>query len=104
MQSASRARGRRDGDPNPQVAGVGCTPATGGYCGQPRVNDEEAEALNKCCFLKRMRTDSLYIRLTGRPWDGRTAILNGESQWITSPQARRDVQRLRARKVTLSNQ
>lgn len=28
--------------------------------------------------------------------DGRTAMASGESQWITSPQARQDVQRFRA--------
>jgi diaminohydroxyphosphoribosylaminopyrimidine deaminase/5-amino-6-(5-phosphoribosylamino)uracil reductase len=42
----------------------------------------------------------------GRPWvrvklaasiDGRTAMASGESKWITSPRAREDVQRLRAR-------
>lgn len=42
----------------------------------------------------------------GRPWvtlkaasslDGKTALLDGQSQWITGPQARRDVHRLRAR-------
>ena len=41
----------------------------------------------------------------GRPWvtlkaaatlDGKTALLNGSSKWITGPQARLDVQRLRA--------
>ncbi|KMN83537.1 diaminohydroxyphosphoribosylaminopyrimidine deaminase [Chromobacterium sp. LK11] len=41
----------------------------------------------------------------GRPWvtlkaaatlDGKTALLNGRSQWITGPEARRDVHRLRA--------
>ncbi|POZ63742.1 bifunctional diaminohydroxyphosphoribosylaminopyrimidine deaminase/5-amino-6-(5-phosphoribosylamino)uracil reductase RibD [Chromobacterium alticapitis] len=41
----------------------------------------------------------------GRPWvtlkaaatlDGKTALLNGRSKWITGPQARLDVQRLRA--------
>jgi diaminohydroxyphosphoribosylaminopyrimidine deaminase/5-amino-6-(5-phosphoribosylamino)uracil reductase len=44
-----------------------------------------------------MRTGFPYIQLKlGASLDGRTAMANGESQWITSPQARRDVQRLRA--------
>ncbi|HAT1616588.1 TPA: bifunctional diaminohydroxyphosphoribosylaminopyrimidine deaminase/5-amino-6-(5-phosphoribosylamino)uracil reductase RibD, partial [Raoultella ornithinolytica] len=48
-------------------------------------------------FLKRMRTGFPYIQLKmGASLDGRTAMASGESQWITSPQARRDVQRLRA--------
>ncbi|HGU2300563.1 TPA: dihydrofolate reductase family protein, partial [Escherichia coli] len=56
----------------------------------------EAEQLNKG-FLKRMRTGFPYIQLKlGASLDGRTAMASGESQWITSPQARRDVQRLRA--------
>lgn len=47
---------------------------------------------------------------TGRPWvrlkvaasmDGRTAMANGESQWITGPAARVDVQRLRARSCAI---
>lgn len=57
---------------------------------------QDAEALNKG-FLKRMRTGFPFIQLKlGASLDGRTAMANGESQWITSPQARRDVQRLRA--------
>ncbi len=38
----------------------------------------------------------LYSVKLGASLDGRTAMASGESQWITSPQARRDVQRLRA--------
>lgn len=84
-------------DPNPQVAGRGLY----------RLQQEgievshglmmaEAEALNKG-FLKRMRTGFPWIQLKlGASLDGRTAMASGESQWITSPQARRDVQRLRA--------
>ncbi len=84
-------------DPNPQVAGRGL------YRLQQEGIDvshglmmQDAEALNKG-FLKRMRTGFPYIQLKlGASLDGRTAMANGESQWITSPQARRDVQRLRA--------
>jgi diaminohydroxyphosphoribosylaminopyrimidine deaminase/5-amino-6-(5-phosphoribosylamino)uracil reductase len=44
-----------------------------------------------------MRTGFPWIQLKlGASLDGRTAMASGESQWITSPQARRDVQRLRA--------
>ena len=84
-------------DPNPQVAGRGL------YRLQQEGIDvshglmmHDTEALNKG-FLKRMRTGFPYIQLKlGASLDGRTAMENGESQWITSPQSRRDVQRLRA--------
>ena len=84
-------------DPNPQVAGRGL------YRLQQEGVDvshglmmSEAEQLNKG-FLKRMRTGFPWIQLKmGASLDGRTAMASGESQWITSPQARRDVQRLRA--------
>ena len=84
-------------DPNPQVAGRGL------YRLQQEGVDvshglmmNEAEALNKG-FLKRMRTGFPWIQLKmGASLDGRTAMASGESQWITSPQARRDGQRLRA--------
>ena len=56
----------------------------------------EAEAVN-LGFLKRMRTGFPYVQLKlGASLDGRTAMASGESQWITSPEARQDVQRLRA--------
>jgi len=84
-------------DPNPQVAGRGL------YRLQQEGIDvshglmmADTEALNKG-FLKRMRTGFPYIQLKlGASLDGRTAMANGESQWVTSPQSRRDVQRLRA--------
>ncbi len=56
----------------------------------------EAEALN-LGFLKRMRTGFPYVQLKlATSLDGRTAMASGESQWITSLQARKDVQGLRA--------
>ena len=84
-------------DPNPQVAGRGLYRLQQeGVDGSHGLMMNEAEALNKG-FLKRMRTGFPWIQLKmGASLDGRTAMASGESQWITSPQARRDVQRLRA--------
>lgn len=92
-----RARGRRDAGPNPQVAGRGLYRLQqAGIAVSHGLMMSEAEALNKG-FLKRMRTGFPYLQLKlGASVDGRTAMASGESQWITSPQARRDVQRLRA--------
>jgi diaminohydroxyphosphoribosylaminopyrimidine deaminase/5-amino-6-(5-phosphoribosylamino)uracil reductase len=84
-------------DPNPQVQGRGLYRLQQeGIEVRHSLMMPEAEALNKG-FLKRMRTGFPYVQLKlGASLDGRTAMANGESQWITSPQARRDVQRLRA--------
>lgn len=84
-------------DPNPQVAGRGLYRLRQeGIEVSHGLMMSEAEALNKG-FLKRMRTGFPYVQLKlGASLDGRTAMANGESQWITSPEARRDVQRLRA--------
>lgn len=61
----------------------------------------EAEAVN-LGFLKRMRTGFPYVQLKlGASLDGRTAMASGESQWITSPEARQDVQRLRAQSAAI---
>jgi diaminohydroxyphosphoribosylaminopyrimidine deaminase/5-amino-6-(5-phosphoribosylamino)uracil reductase len=85
-------------DPNPIVSGAGKQrlldagiEVIGG------VLEDEAEELNRG-YMQRMRT--------GRPWvrsklavsiDGKTALNNGESQWITGEDARADVHRWRAR-------
>lgn len=84
-------------DPNPQVAGRGLHRLhQSGIEVSHGLMMQEAEALNRG-FLKRMRTGFPWIQLKlGASLDGRTAMASGESQWITSPAARRDVQRLRA--------
>ena len=84
-------------DPNPEVAGRGLYRLKqAGIEVRHNVMLEEAEAVNRG-FLKRMRTGFPYVQLKmGASLDGRTAMASGESQWITSPEARRDVQRFRA--------
>jgi diaminohydroxyphosphoribosylaminopyrimidine deaminase/5-amino-6-(5-phosphoribosylamino)uracil reductase len=84
-------------DPNPQVAGQGFALLLGaGIKLDAGLMSAQAAALNRG-FINRM--------CHARPWvnvklamsiDGRTAMQSGESQWITGPAARSDVQRLRA--------
>ncbi|ELI8098421.1 bifunctional diaminohydroxyphosphoribosylaminopyrimidine deaminase/5-amino-6-(5-phosphoribosylamino)uracil reductase RibD [Yersinia enterocolitica] len=84
-------------DPNPQVAGRGLYKLKqAGVEVDHGLMLAEAEAVNHG-FLKRMRTGFPYLQLKmAASLDGRTAMASGESQWITSPQARQDVQRFRA--------
>lgn len=54
-------------------------------------------ALNPGHF-KKYTTGLPLVRLKlAQSLDGKTALANGQSQWITGPEARRDVQKLRAR-------
>ncbi|AEF44136.1 riboflavin biosynthesis protein RibD [Serratia sp. AS12] len=89
-------------DPNPEVAGRGLYKLQqAGIDVRHGMMLAEAEAVNPG-FLKRMRTGFPYIQLKlGASLDGRTAMASGESQWITSPQARQDVQRLRAQSAAI---
>ncbi|REL32060.1 bifunctional diaminohydroxyphosphoribosylaminopyrimidine deaminase/5-amino-6-(5-phosphoribosylamino)uracil reductase RibD [Thalassotalea euphylliae] len=84
-------------DPNPQVAGRGLDMlAAAGIETAYGLLANEAEQLNQG-FLKLMRTQMPYVRCKlAASLDGQTAMASGESQWITSPEARKDVQRLRA--------
>ncbi|TAN49502.1 MAG: bifunctional diaminohydroxyphosphoribosylaminopyrimidine deaminase/5-amino-6-(5-phosphoribosylamino)uracil reductase RibD [Methylococcaceae bacterium] len=84
-------------DPNPRVAGAGLARLqAAGIATACGLLEEQALRLNRG-FVKRMQT--------GRPWvtgklamslDGRTALSNGDSRWITGAEARRDAHRLRA--------
>jgi diaminohydroxyphosphoribosylaminopyrimidine deaminase / 5-amino-6-(5-phosphoribosylamino)uracil reductase len=58
--------------------------------------EREAEALN-AGFMMRMRRGRPFVRLkSAASLDGRTALASGESKWITSAEARADVQHWRA--------
>lgn len=84
-------------DPNPLVAGQGLAKLrNAGIAVEVGVLEAEAQALNEG-FVRRMTTGRPLVRLKlAQSLDGRTAMRSGESQWITGPAARRDVQRLRA--------
>jgi diaminohydroxyphosphoribosylaminopyrimidine deaminase/5-amino-6-(5-phosphoribosylamino)uracil reductase len=84
-------------DPNPDVAGRGLLRLmSAGIAVQSGVLEGEALAINKG-FLKRMEHGLPYVRVKlAMSLDGRTAMASGESQWITGPEARSAVQRLRA--------
>ena len=85
-------------DPNPLVAGKGLAllEAAGieTACG---LLETEARELN-IGFVSRMTRGRPWLRLkAAASLDGKTALNNGLSQWITGPDARRDGQRWRAR-------
>jgi diaminohydroxyphosphoribosylaminopyrimidine deaminase/5-amino-6-(5-phosphoribosylamino)uracil reductase len=85
------------GDPNPRVNGAGAARLKeAGLKVQSGLLEAEASDLN-AGFLMRMRHRRPFIRLkTGASLDGKTALANGESKWITSDDARADVQHWRA--------
>ena len=85
-------------DPNPLVAGEGLARLLAqGIEVVEGLLEEEARRLNPG-FIKRMEQGLPYVRCKlAASLDGRTAMASGESQWITSEAARRDVQYLRAR-------
>lgn len=85
-------------DPNPLVAGSGFKALeAAGISVAFGLMQAEAEALNPG-FIKRMVEGRPFVRIKlASSLDGRTAMASGESQWITGPAARADVQKLRAR-------
>ncbi len=85
-------------DPNPQVAGAGIARLrAAGLSVEVGLRCEQATQLN-LGFLARMRRQTPWVRAkVAMSLDGRTALANGVSQWITGEAARADGHRLRAR-------
>jgi diaminohydroxyphosphoribosylaminopyrimidine deaminase/5-amino-6-(5-phosphoribosylamino)uracil reductase len=85
-------------DPNPLVAGRGLAAlADADIKVENGLLRSEAEKVNPG-FISRMRLKRPYVRIKlAISLDGKTAMANGESKWITGDAARADVQRLRAR-------
>lgn len=86
------------GDPFPLVNGGGAAKLrAAGIAVEEGCLRAEAEALNPG-FLARLRRGRPFVRVKlASSLDGRTALANGASRWITGEAARADVQRLRAR-------
>jgi len=85
-------------DPNPQVAGKGIAYLEGNGIEVFLLTDfaNQARAINPG-FMRRMETGLPFVRLKlAMSLDGRTALANGKSKWITGASARSDVQLLRA--------
>ncbi|HEX8987383.1 MAG TPA: bifunctional diaminohydroxyphosphoribosylaminopyrimidine deaminase/5-amino-6-(5-phosphoribosylamino)uracil reductase RibD [Rhodocyclaceae bacterium] len=89
-------------DPNPQVAGKGLARlAAAGIATSAGLMAAEANELN-IGFVSRMTRGRPWLRLKAAiSLDGRTALANGKSQWITGPDARRDAHAFRARSCAI---
>ncbi len=89
-------------DPNPQVAGSGLALLKSNdievACG---LMEAQARELNQG-FISRMTRQVPFVRSKiAASLDGKTALNNGASQWITSESARLDVQHWRARSCAI---
>lgn len=89
-------------DPNPLVAGSGLRRlAEAGIKVRGPVCESECRALNPG-FIKLMEKGLPWVRCKmAMSLDGRTAMANGESQWITGDAARDDVQHWRAQSCAI---
>jgi diaminohydroxyphosphoribosylaminopyrimidine deaminase/5-amino-6-(5-phosphoribosylamino)uracil reductase len=85
-------------DPNPRVDGSGLARLeAAGIATASGLLAGEAAEINRG-FVRRMQTGRPWVTLKlGASLDGRTALADGTSKWITGERARADVQRLRAR-------
>jgi diaminohydroxyphosphoribosylaminopyrimidine deaminase / 5-amino-6-(5-phosphoribosylamino)uracil reductase len=84
-------------DPNPQASGGGAALAGAGIRFEHGLMEGPARELN-IGFVSRVTRGRPWVRLkAAATLDGRTALADGRSQWITGPEARADGHRWRAR-------
>lgn len=89
-------------DPNPCVAGQGLARLqAAGLDVSWGLLEEQSTRLN-IGFIQRMQRGRPWLRIkTASSLDGKIALANGESKWITGEAARRDVHRWRARSCAI---
>jgi diaminohydroxyphosphoribosylaminopyrimidine deaminase / 5-amino-6-(5-phosphoribosylamino)uracil reductase len=84
-------------DPDPRMRNGAQHLREGGIEVRGGLCEDEARALNPG-FFKRHEQHLPWVRVkVGASLDGRTALANGASRWITTQAARKDAQRYRAR-------
>ncbi|MEV6952234.1 bifunctional diaminohydroxyphosphoribosylaminopyrimidine deaminase/5-amino-6-(5-phosphoribosylamino)uracil reductase RibD [Streptomyces sp. NPDC051183] len=83
-------------DPNPQASGGAATLRAAGIATEPGLLGAEAEEGN-AAWLTSVRLGRPYVLWKyAATLDGRVAAADGTSRWISSPESRADVHRLRA--------
>jgi len=89
-------------DPNPKVAGSGLAHLqANGIETASGLMKAQSEELN-AGFISRMTRGMPFVRTKiAASLDGRTALVNGDSKWITGDAARQDVQHWRARSCAI---
>lgn len=89
-------------DPNPKVGGQGFARLrAAGIDVRVGLLENDARELN-IGFIARMMRGLPWVRLkVAASLDGKTALANGQSQWITGPEARKDGHAYRARSCAI---
>lgn len=85
-------------DPNPKVAGRGLAVLRRAGAKTVRLPEfqAEAEALNRGFYSRMRRARPWVVLKTALSLDGKAAAVNGKSRWITGPESRGAVHRMRA--------
>jgi len=84
-------------DPNPAVSGKGIKKLqAAGIKVRQGLLQQQAEELNAGFILRMTQSKPWVVMKLAMSVDGRTALANGVSQWISSAESRQEVQRLRA--------
>ena len=89
-------------DPNPLVSGKGIKMLEEAGIGvDVGLLEDQARALNQG-FIKRCEHGLPWVTIKmASSIDGRTAMASGQSQWVTTPDSRKDVQKLRAKSCAI---